>query len=61
MSPRRYSSTMKIYKNPHVPLTRELEDGTVEEALCWCIDGDLHVHPDRWDLFMSYFRRSSDQ
>jgi len=44
---------IRIFKNKFVPLARyDAETGVAEDALFWKIDGDIHVHPDRWDQFV---------
>lgn len=44
-------SSVRIYRDPNIPLTRTNEDGTTSDALFWIIDGKVLVHPDRWDAF----------
>lgn len=45
----------RIYEDPNVPLTRTKEDGTIVDALCWMVDGNILVHPDRWEAFDAAF------
>jgi hypothetical protein len=43
-----------IFANESVPLTRtDPKTGEVTDALFWRINGDIHVHPERWELFVS--------
>ncbi len=46
---------MPVRIDPHVPLDRLEEDGSRTPALCWRIDGELHIHPDRVELFRRLF------
>lgn len=54
----RYGATQlrmpRVFKHEWVPLQRtNAETGETEEALFWKIDGDIYVHPDRWEAFMA--------
>ena len=52
-------SRLRIFTNEHVSLTRTDPDtGEVHDALFWRIDGDIHVHPSRWDRFVEAMRRA---
>lgn len=52
--------TVHVVQDPHVPLDHagQRPDGTPDDrlprvpVLMWEIDGEIHVHPDRWDLVM---------
>lgn len=44
----------KVYQSDFVPLQRTMPDGTMQDALCWCLDGQFLVHPSRWDLFCAW-------
>lgn len=51
--------SIPVVKNPMVPLTRKERDengveieGGAEQPVLFCqIDGEIHVHPYRWDEF----------
>lgn len=47
----------RVFKHEWVPLQRtNTETGAKEDALFWKIDGDVYVHPDRWDTFVEAMR-----
>lgn len=37
------------------PLTRRARDGSIRPALCWQGDGEILVHPARWEEFRRAF------
>lgn len=41
----------RVFKDPDIPLTRTEEDGTVTPIFFVKIDGNIYVHPERWDTF----------
>lgn len=46
---------VSVFEDANVPLTKRKKDGSVVDALCWRIDGALHVHPLRMTLFKRMF------
>jgi hypothetical protein len=47
--------------DPNIPLTRTVRDDdgneTTEPVLCWQIDGQLVVHPDRYEQYFKPLER----
>jgi len=44
-------SSLAVVEDKFVPLQSTNDDGTTQPALCWLVNGRIHVHPDRMELF----------